>query len=322
MCSRSTLTVAVWCLLAALAHANCLQTALKKGTGLVHGTAAAYFDPNRGSPRFVSGHSQDKNHPYAPAWLADKDNSAFSVQAALLHLAKAKAKAYMTLFWYKTGQDAKIMECGTYTDAIIFVNQLTRGKHKDLTDSSIGLGTKQILAGKYFCEHQKEGNLNDKEKAVGYIIKKDAVRKEREYIMCNANHGGADGLIKTGRTRCTVRAKKQAAPATKPALWIHCGKIWNQWYKWDLGAKPIWSGFRKTMEKPWFKKDSVTFAEILARKFKTKSMQLQPKQKPGDFTPPNEEGEADTTKPDAEEISLIKTAFEIIAAAEAKLDKK
>lgn len=228
------------------ADAACKTVTVAKGRVYTHGTVADLFD-TPAPVRVASAQSSDAWHPNSPAWFADASNVAFSVQAATMQLARrwgaaqaagrspfpAGTTPMISIFWYSQANPMTFTECETPDEAVEHTMEL----------AGLGAGAlgedKQLGAARAFCAHQR--TAREEERKDGYIVLKDAVRGEREYIMCRASIKEAFPLLT--RTKCVVHVQQQLVG--RPKLDIRCGEAYPRYYSWNLNAPGIWPGFKE-----------------------------------------------------------------------------
>lgn len=341
LCARVLLAAAVLAAAPGAADAACKTITVAKGHTYVHGTVAHLFDTPK--LRVASAQSSDDWHPNSPAWFADATNVAFSVQVATMQLARrwmneAKGKKgegttapLLSLFWYHQANPMTFTECDTPWEAVAHTLKITNGKdRKKVLDGS---ADPQLLTGKNFCAHQRTVKPASARQD-GYIILKDAVRKEKEYIMCKASLKSEFPALT--RTKCTVHVKQP--PAGRPTLYIHCGtKAYSRYYSWNLNAPGMWSGFKVETGPPeTLPTDGPPvpkFVQLAASvgkknkksKAKGKGGALQPSAggKKDSGLPPK--GDFDSIQPeslDQNQHELLTKAFQAIVQAEATLVAK
>lgn len=249
MGTTTTAAAAALCfLLAAAVHAvaacDTAPTLLSAGTVLLHATPVKAFSTKYTSA-VVTHKSADKAHPYSPAWFAAGNNPTFSLHVGARLAMHARPGAWRNpsiyLYSYRTARQAALTACATHADAFRHVKGLvgTPAAPPALDDAN----RHQDATGFHFCRHHAAANAFD-----GYTNGADAVRGEREYVLCNA-HSPA-GLVKTGRVCCRVRATKTpGAGNDEPTLWVRCltkAKNINggRWYVWNLNGSDFIRNFQ------------------------------------------------------------------------------
>jgi len=316
---------------------------LKKGTKFYHASTVEKFSKDHKTTTNTENAKDDK-HPAAPAWFAPKSNPSLSVHVAAFQGVASYTGSKNTLptivmHEYKSVQKMKLQEYDTAFKA----RDVVKGEVENAGgDTALFQNDFQKGTAYHYCK-KNAGEYN------GYIVKKDAVRHEKEFILCTAHDPAF--LKHVGSRKCVVRAtKRPESNMNQAVLWIWCS-VWinrGAWFKWDLNvdqnhkdlkaarakvtglfekAKAAKAAERSVRmknfkvaglaDRPWLKKgfgfrELLTTSASIGKKKKEKGAKEGEEKDLSAPEPENAENKQHLKKPTEEEINLLKSAAQLL----------